>query len=226
MMEPENDILEEVDSEQGQDQNEMGEPEAEEDLLGPTILTGVETKNALARRILRGLKQQIGMLERLLETEGEELGDVEALLARQTSGDGMSFEPSTSGRIVEGVFDGEIMVGEDGRKYTVPPNYASKSKLVEGDLLRLTITDNGKFLFKQKGPIERQRVVGMLIRDDQTSDWKAVANGRKYRVLAASVSYFKCEPGDEVVILIPRDAPTRWAAVENVIKGNLSAFAE
>lgn len=214
------------DDEEPEEKNETGTPDAEGTPLGPVVLSASDTKNALARRILRSLKQQIATLERLLESDEEEVGDVEALLARQASGDGMSFEASTDARVVEGVFDGEMMVGEDGRKYTVPPNYASKSKLVEGDLLRLTITDSGKFLFKQKGPIERQRVVGMLVRDDQTSDWKVVANGRKYRVLAASVSYFKCEPGDECVILIPRDTPTRWAAVENVIKGDLSAFAE
>jgi hypothetical protein len=122
------------------------------------------------------------------------------------------------GRAVEGVFDGESMVGEDGRRYTVPPNYASKSKLVEGDLLRLTITDDGRFLYKQRGPIERQRIIGELIQDERTNDWKIACGNRTYRVLPASVSYFKGEVGDEVVVLVPREAPSKWAAVENVIK--------
>ena len=53
-------------------------------------------------------------------------------------------EPSANtdadrGRIIEGVFDGYQMIGPDGTKYSVPANYSSKSKLVEGDLLKLTI---------------------------------------------------------------------------------------
>ena len=43
--------------------------------------------------------------------------------------------PANEVKILEGVFDGQNMVGSDGRQYIVPPNYASKSKLVEGDIL-------------------------------------------------------------------------------------------
>ena len=47
---------------------------------------------------------------------------------------------------MEGVFDGQNMMGPDGKKYPVPANYASKSKLVEGDVLKLTISDDGSFI--------------------------------------------------------------------------------
>ena len=85
-------------------------------------------------------------------------------------------------------------------------------------MLRLTIADTGRFIFKQKGPIERQRLVGMLVQDDQTQEWKVMTNGTQYRVLAASVSYFNGQSGDEAVVLVPRNTPSRWAAVENVIQ--------
>ena len=51
------------------------------------------------------------------------------------------------GKIIEGVFDGQNMVGSDGKTYPVPANYASKSKLVQGDILKLTIADDGTFLY-------------------------------------------------------------------------------
>ncbi|MBP6929845.1 MAG: hypothetical protein KBB77_02820, partial [Candidatus Moranbacteria bacterium] len=41
----------------------------------------------------------------------------------------------TGGTVIEGTFDGQIMLGTDGKQYPVPANYASKSKLVEGDML-------------------------------------------------------------------------------------------
>ena len=35
----------------------------------------------------------------------------------------------------------------------------------------------------------------------------------------ASITYFKGDVGDEVVILVPIDKQTEWAAVENIVKG-------
>ena len=68
--------------------------------------------------------------------------------------------------VIEGTFDGQIMIGTDGKQYPVPANYASKSKLVEGDMLKLTITDNGTFLYKQIGPIERRHALGVVTQDE------------------------------------------------------------
>lgn len=183
-------------------------------------LSAAETKLALALRVVRDLKSRLDNLERLLESRNESVDTSEYSFA---SSDDMSYG-SFEGRSIEGVFDGEHMVGEDGRKYLVPPNYASKSKLVEGDLLRLSINESGRFLFKQKGPIERQRLVGSLVQDELTGDWKVVASGNGYRVLAAAISFHKGEVGDDVVILVPKNAPSRWAAVENIIKNDGSEW--
>ncbi len=120
--------------------------------------------------------------------------------------------------IIEGVFDGQNMVGPDGKLYSVPANYASKSKLVEGDLLKLTISANGSFIYKQIGPVERDRLVGVLIKDEQSEDFKVMSQGRIYKVLLASITYFKAELGDEVVVLVPKGSASTWSAVENVIK--------
>ncbi len=125
---------------------------------------------------------------------------------------------TAEGKVIEGMFDGQNMVGPDEKMYSVPANYASKSKLVEGDRLKLTITNDGSFIYKQIGPIDRQRLIGMLAKDETTSDYRVIAGDRSYRVLLASVTYFKGEVGDEVVILVPKDKTSRWSAVENIIK--------
>lgn len=121
------------------------------------------------------------------------------------------------GKIIEGVFDGQNMVGPDGRMYPVPANYASKSKLVEGDVLKLTIAPDGSFIYKQIGPVERKRILGVLVQDEK-GDYRVVAEGKSYKVLLASLTYYKSEPGDTVTLLVPTDQETAWAAVENVIK--------
>ncbi|HSH18225.1 MAG TPA: hypothetical protein VK978_02485 [Candidatus Saccharimonadales bacterium] len=119
----------------------------------------------------------------------------------------------TLGKIIEGVFDGQNMVGSDAKTYPVPANYASKSKLVQGDILKLTIADDGSFLYKQIGPIPRKQVVGTLKLEN--GHYFVDVNGRNFRVLLASVTYFKAKPNDQVSVNLPEDDSTaEWAALE------------
>lgn len=122
------------------------------------------------------------------------------------------------GRIVEGVFDGQGMIGSDGKEYTVPPNYASKSKLLEGDTLKLTIESDGKFIYKQICPVDRKRITAILDYDTIKNQYIAMSGDKVWRLLMAAVTYFKGEKGDEVILLVPRGKPSRFAAVENIIK--------
>ena len=119
----------------------------------------------------------------------------------------------TLGKVIEGVFDGQNMVGSDGKVYPVPANYASKSKLVQGDILKLTITDDGSFLYKQIGPIPRKQVVGTL--QLENGHYFVYVGDKSYRVLLASVTYFKAKPGDQVSVNVPEeDDNAEWAALE------------
>lgn len=124
----------------------------------------------------------------------------------------------TVGTVIEGVFDGTGMIGNDGKHYSMPPNYASKSKLVEGDTLKLTISPEGSFIYKQIHPIERKRVMGLLVHDPIARQYTVAAEGKIWKVLTASVTYFKGITGDEAVILVPQDRDSAWAAVEHIIK--------
>jgi len=117
------------------------------------------------------------------------------------------------GKIIEGVFDGQTMVGSDAKTYPVPANYASKSKLVQGDILKLTIADDGAFLYKQIGPIPRKQLVGGLKLEN--GHYFVEVGEKRFRVLLASVTYFKAKPGDQVSINVPEDdSATEWAALE------------
>lgn len=121
-----------------------------------------------------------------------------------------------TGRIVEGVFDGQTMHDNEGKSYPVPANYASKSKLVEGDILKLTIADDGSFIYKQIGPVARRQLVGTLTQHDGA--YYVEAGSREYRVLLASVTFFKGRIGDQVSIIVPEDnRDAEWAAVEAIL---------
>ncbi len=119
------------------------------------------------------------------------------------------------GKIIEGHFDGQNMIGPDGKTYPVPANYASKSKLVEGDTLKLTIAPDGSFIYKQIGPIERKKLIAKL--GLENGQYIATVGENQFRVLYASVTYFKAQPSDEVTIVIPAHGEANWAAIEAVI---------
>ncbi len=122
-------------------------------------------------------------------------------------------------KIIEGVFNGQNMIGPQGKEYSVPANYASKSKLVEGDVLKLTIQQDGSFIYKQIKPIDRKRLTGSLVIDEVEGQYAVLVPGdKKYNVLTASATYFKGEIGDQVTILVPQEGSCHWAAIENVNK--------
>ncbi len=188
------------------------------------------TKAATLRAILKNVRDSIDNALKLLDDAAPEAKSAPVGLVQESQTWNVTAIPlvppshhagdafASGDRVVEGVFDGLEMVGDDGKSYAVPPNYASKSKLLEGDMLKLTIGGRGNFIYKQIGPIERQRLIGSLAYDQETSQFLVVAGGRSWKVIKASVTYYKAEAGDEAVILVPKNAPSKWAAVENIIR--------
>jgi hypothetical protein len=139
---------------------------------------------------------------------------------------------AVTGKVIEGIFDGQNMVDSGGQTYPVPANYASKSKLVEGDGMKLTITDEGKFIYKQIAPIPRRTALGVLIQED--GQYKVLCEGKSLRVLLASVTFYRAEIGDQVTVLLPQVGEAKWAAIEAALpkhladaaaKGKVSAMA-
>jgi hypothetical protein len=136
------------------------------------------------------------------------IGDGDAITAPRDT-----IVSNPDGKVIEGIFDGQIMIGPDGKNYPVPANYASKSKLVEGDIMKLTITNEGKFLYKQIGPVERKSVIGTLTHHDDK--YFVEIAGKEYQILYASVTYFHLHEGSQVSVTIPaNNDDATWAAVE------------
>ena len=160
-------------------------------------------------------EKQIKRLRALIQEAETNLGAANELLISLLGDEHITPVQSTEnlGKIIEGVFDGQNMVGSDGKTYPVPANYASKSKLVQGDILKLTIADDGTFLYKQIGPVARKQIVGGLKLEN--GHYLVEVGDHNYRVLLASVTYFKAKPGDQVSINVPEDdTHAEWAALE------------
>jgi len=171
-------------------------------------------------------KQKLELIKQLLDTANRSLKSAQNLLKELVGGEvkpifyekAKDLSKSKSGEIIEGIFDGENMIGPDKKDYPVPPNYASKSKLVSGDTLKLTIASDGSFIFKQIKPIDRKQIIGTLIEEE--GKYKALASGKTYDLLLASVTYFKAAPGDQLTLVVPKKGESDFAAIENKIVKN------
>ena len=174
----------------------------------------------LVQEILENTQASIKKALNLIKDKGINTDSLlSSLKEAKEASNGNASSNGSGQRVIEGVFNGEKMVGGDGIEYNIPANYASKSKLVEGDLLKLTITSDGSFLYKQIGPVERQQLVADLLQSEN-GDWYGVIDKKRWKLLTASVTYFHGDAGDQVVILVPKGGKSMWAAVENIIKVN------
>jgi hypothetical protein len=161
-------------------------------------------------------EKQVKRLKTLIQDAETNLGAAKELLTSLVGDDPVIIDATREdniGKVIEGVFDGQNMIGPDGKTYPVPANYASKSKLVQGDILKLTIADDGGFIYKQIGPVERKQLIGTLTQRE--GHYFVEVSAREYRVLLASVTYFKAKPGDQISIIVPEDdTDVEWAAIE------------
>jgi hypothetical protein len=131
------------------------------------------------------------------------------------------YEDSSALETMEGYFDGESMLGDNGKFYTVPQNYASKTQLVIGDRLKWTLTTD-KELFKLIAPAERERLVGHFSMD--ADNYVVVTDKQKepIKILKASATFamknLGLEFGDEVVLIVPKNVTPTWGAFSSVVK--------
>ena len=173
----------------------------------------IQDDNKNAQKI-QALRDMIASAEATLQGAKSMLLQLEG---KKKAGRKRKLEETDDHKVIEGTFDGQIMIGTDGKQYPVPANYASKSKLVEGDMLKLSITSDGSFIYKQIGPVIRKMSIG-TVNQDADGNYFVTAEGKAYRVLLASITYFKVEPGDEVTLVTPRDIHSEWGAIENVLQ--------
>jgi hypothetical protein len=163
--------------------------------------------------------KKLSQLRKLLDDIEEKVRSVKRILFEQVyqeEAENLDIIQQGAVTIVEGVFNGEEMIDKDGRKYAVPANYASKSKLVAGDKLKLTVAPDGTFVFKQIGPVERRHLIGKLTKIGDR--WQVVCDGKKYQVLQASVTYFKAKANDKITVIVPKVGEADWAAIENILE--------
>ncbi|MFC1700241.1 hypothetical protein ACFLZ4_01180 [Patescibacteria group bacterium] len=117
---------------------------------------------------------------------------------------------------VEGTFDGESLITEDGKKKVVPPNYAAKSRLVFGDKLKL-FKDGDRDVYKQIERVERKKIEGILTKKE--GKWYILSDSGSYKISDVSAEFNDAQLNDEAEAFIPADnLKSPFASLDRVKK--------
>jgi hypothetical protein len=130
---------------------------------------------------------------------------------------------------VEGYFDGENMIGDNGKVYTVPQNYASKSQLVVGDKMKWSMIKDGfdgyKEVFKLTQPVLREKVIGKFVVEG--NNYGAMVDGypTMVKILKASATFamknLGLAIGGKVALYVPKaGSSANWGAFINVVNSS------
>jgi hypothetical protein len=162
------------------------------------------------KKMISSARRNLAMLEKSYqEIVSEELNFTISSQQRKNS------IRETDSSTVIGFFDGEKMVTEKGEEFSVPANYASKSKLVVGDKLKLIIKQSGVRLFKVIENVKVKNLTGKIITDGK--DYQILSQKNKYKILPAVASFFALKTGDKVFFAIPENLETNYGTIEYIL---------
>lgn len=186
-------------------------------------MTKKDSRNSAKQASLQALQELISTAERSLHHAKNLMTQIVGKRPLD-----MSEEPDMSGlhtykhgkaKVIEGIFTGKDMLGADKNLYPVPANYASKSKIVEGSKLKVTIKSDGSYQYKIIDEIEFDTTTGTLIKDAE--HFMIISQQGIYQVLPASVTYLQAHVGDRIAIRIPRGIKATYATIDTLVPSDL-----
>jgi len=158
-------------------------------------------------------------IKRLLKSAQYQLEHVSNVIEMMEHEEKKAYYQSVPG--TEGVFDGQYLVASDGRRTEVPGNYAAKSRLVCGDVLKV-FADNGKQVFKQIDKVERKKIEGILTKKE--GKWHILSDSGSFKVLDVAAEFNQAELNDKVSAFIPaNNSNVPFAALDRIYKENTSS---
>lgn len=133
----------------------------------------------------------------------------------------LSYNEDDAVKVIEWVYDGYFMTWSDEKKYPVPMNYASKTKLVPWDVLKLRIMEDGKLIYKLIWPAPRQYIKATLSKTDDNKFTAISDEWNTYMLNQAAVTFFKWKPWDEMSIIVNSENIWEYAAIEAIVNNDI-----
>lgn len=186
-------------------------------------MTKKDTRKSTQQASLQALQELISTAERSLHHAKNLMSQIAGKKPTETTDEpnmtGLHAYKDGKAKVIEGIFTGKDMLGVDKKVYPVPANYASKSKIVEGSKLKMTIKADGSYQYKIIDEIDFDTSTGTLIKDAE--HFMVISQQGIYQVLPASVTYLQAHVGDRVSIRIPRDIKATYATIDTLVPSDL-----
>lgn len=179
-------------------------------------------KNAQKQASMQALQELISTAERSLHHAKNLMTQIvgkKAIVHDELDTTGLHAYKHGKAKVIEGVFTGKDMLGADKKIYPVPANYASKSKIIEGSKLKVTIKADGSYQYKIIDEIDYISTTGTLIKDGD--HFVVISQNGIYQVIPAAVTYIQAHVGDRVSIRIPKDIKATYAAIDTLVPSDL-----
>jgi hypothetical protein len=175
-------------------------------------------KNERERSVLNPpFQKKYDNIKMLVRSAFSQLEKVQNVIESMEHEDKKSYYQNIPG--VEGYFDGQYLVSDDGRKTEVPGNYAAKSRLVYGDRLKVFVEDS-KQIFKQITKAERKKIEGVLSKKE--GRWYLLANEGTYRIADVAAEFNSAQLNDKAYAYVPAgNLNVSYAALDLVVKSGI-----
>lgn len=169
----------------------------------------VDLKDPNLKSQLNKLKKLVDAAERALDSAKDVM---EAIMERKDY-------KSMPG--VEGKYDGKYIIASDGSKHEVPSNYAAKSRLVYGDILKI-IEEDGKKVFKQIEKVARKNLEGVVTKKE--GKWHVLTEAGSHLLLDRAIEFNQVKLKDLIDVVLPEsNLSAPFAAFNKVVKSEAPA---
>ncbi len=189
----------------------------------PLLMAKKDNRKSAQQASLQALQELISTAERSLHHAKNLVNQIVGKKPAEASENPDMAELHTyrhgKSKVIEGIFTGKDMLGADKKIYPVPANYASKSKIIEGSKLKVTIKSDGSYQYKIIDEIDYISTTGTLIKDGD--HFVVISQNGIYQVIPAAVTYIQARVGDRVSIRIPKDIKATYAAVDTLVPSDL-----
>lgn len=125
---------------------------------------------------------------------------------------------------VEGTFDGTNLITSTGEKIEVPSAYASKTRILFGDTVKM-YDDNGEKKFKVMVKQPRKKLDALSTKKD--NKWYALTGIGVYKISDSFADFNKLAVNDRLSVLVPEgNLQVPFAAIEEVLKQDIKPKEE
>ena len=160
--------------------------------------------------------KKVQLIQDLLESAEKSVQHAKHILGELTGSSNGFNAVDANAESFEGTFKGDHILADDGTRYEIAANYASKSKIVEGSRLRGVIMSNGNIKYTIIEKAQYELKLGKVIQDGQQETLIKV-DDYIAKVLWESITFFRLEEGDEIYVRVPKGKQAEYAVIDSAI---------